>query len=61
MDKETCPNIEKCPVYKQFILKSTKETIIGLYCQGDFQRCARKKLKDAGQPVPRNYCPMVLI
>jgi len=49
--------MEKCPVYKHFILESTKEAIIGLYCQGDFQCCARKKLKDAGQPVPEKLLP----
>lgn len=49
--------MEKCPIYGHFILESTKEAIIGLYCRGDFQRCARKKLKDLGQPVPENLMP----
>lgn len=57
MSEKICPNMEKCPVYKHFLLESTKEAIIGLYCKGDFQRCARKKLKDSGQPVPEKLLP----
>jgi hypothetical protein len=49
--------MEKCPIYGHFFLQSTKEAIIGLYCQGDYQRCERKKLKDAGQPVPEKLLP----
>ncbi len=57
MDTKACPNMEKCPIYSLFIMESTKQAIIGLYCKGDFQRCERKKLKDAGKPVPEKLMP----
>jgi len=30
------------------------------YCQGDFENCARRKLRLASQPVPENLGPQGL-
>ncbi len=57
MTNQECPNIVKCPLYAKFQMASTKETITILYCKGKYEDCARKKLKDAGQPVPEKLMP----
>ena len=46
-----------CPIYRHFSLKAIKNFFISRYCQGDFERCKRKKLKDAGKEVPEKLLP----
>jgi len=57
MDSKECLNIVSCPLYAKFHLDATRNSIVGLYCKSDFEKCERKKLKDAGQPVPEKLLP----
>jgi hypothetical protein len=57
MENKDCPNIVKCPLYAHLLLESTKDSIVGLYCKGDYEKCERKKLKDSGQTVPEKLMP----
>jgi hypothetical protein len=52
-----CPNVELCPLYAKFRLESTKNSIINLYCETNFERCERKRLKDSRQNVPEKLMP----
>ena len=57
MTNPECPLIVKCPLYAQFHMESTKDSIVILYCRGDFGKCERKKLRDAGKDVPLKLMP----
>ncbi|HDP69953.1 MAG TPA: hypothetical protein ENN38_03970 [Actinobacteria bacterium] len=52
-----CPNLEKCPFFKNLSLASTAEVLKNNYCRDNFENCARKKIKDSGEPVPENLWP----
>jgi hypothetical protein len=57
MTHDECPNMAKCPIFARFHMQTTTDSIILLYCKSDYQKCERKKLKDAGQTVPENLMP----
>jgi hypothetical protein len=52
-----CPNLEKCSLLPLLKMEATKKSIIALYCEGSFQNCQRKKMNDAGRPVPEKLLP----
>jgi hypothetical protein len=54
---ERCPNYESCPVYGCFRLTTTKNAIISIFCEGNFENCERKKIKDNGGTVPEKLLP----
>lgn len=51
------PNLAGCPMFKHFKLEATKQVFIIQYCRGDYESCARKKLRDSGKPVPEMLLP----
>jgi len=53
----TCPHFALCPIFERFSTDEAKHDYISHYCEGDFETCARKKLKDAGQRVPPTMLP----
>jgi hypothetical protein len=53
---EKCQYLEGCPMFKYFT-RIAKKVYIDTYCQGDYERCARRKLRLAGEPVPANLLP----
>lgn len=57
MEEKSCPYVKGCPVYQHFRTKSVKDVFTTIYCQGNFANCARKKLKDNGDPVPDKLLP----
>ncbi len=57
MGDKKCPYIDTCDMFKRFTTESAKKVFITLYCKGNFKKCARKKLRDSGQPVPENLLP----
>lgn len=57
MEKQSCPNLEKCPMFGKFRLQATSEIFISKYCKGNFEKCARKKMKDSGREVPEDLLP----
>ncbi|MEA3351934.1 MAG: methyl-accepting chemotaxis protein [Chloroflexota bacterium] len=52
-----CPNLASCPIFKKLTAKDATHRYIQMYCKGKFDQCARKKLKDAGEPVPLSLLP----
>lgn len=56
-EKKVCPNIEKCPMYKKFTSDRVKRMYINYYCEGDFERCQRKKIRDRGEVPPDALLP----
>lgn len=48
-----CLHFAVCPIFECSSTDDSMEAYISQYCKGDFEACARKKLKDAGEPVPR--------
>jgi hypothetical protein len=53
---ENCSFIEGCPIFRYFRV-SAKTVYMDMYCMGNFERCKRRKLRLAGQPVPDNLLP----
>ncbi len=51
-----CEFLEKCPMFRYF-RAAAKKVYQDMYCQGDFDRCERRKLRLAGQTVPDNLLP----
>jgi len=54
---ESCPNLEECPMHKWFNLQTTSDFFIQQYCKGNYEKCARKKLKDNRKDVPEKLLP----
>jgi len=54
---ERCFYIEGCPIYKHFLSQNVKEVFVTAYCEGRFEDCARKQLRDKGEPVPELLLP----
>ena len=52
-----CPNLETCPMFKYFQSDFARQTYITLFCRRNYVDCARKKLRDAKQPVPEKLLP----
>ena len=53
----TCVKVATCPLFPAFAMKSSLRIWRTFYCEGDFARCERLKLAEAGQPVPPNLLP----
>ncbi|HPJ35926.1 MAG TPA: methyl-accepting chemotaxis protein [Spirochaetota bacterium] len=54
---EECPNLDQCPIFQNFKFVGEKYHFIEDYCRGDFESCARKIKKDAGEAVPIELMP----
>ena len=57
MENQCCPNLENCPMFKQFKLHRTTEYLMERYCNDNYKNCVRKKLKDSGKEVPDTLMP----
>jgi hypothetical protein len=49
--------MERCPLFKQFSLKSSLTIWTTRYCNDDYSRCERLKRAKSGQVVPVNLLP----
>lgn len=56
MESPKCTYIEACPMF-QYFRTSAKKVYMQSYCEGDFQRCERYKLRSSGQTVPKDLLP----
>ncbi len=54
--EKVCPMFEKCPLLPT-LPEDLREKVIKEYCKGDFEKCARKKIKDSGEMPPKNLMP----
>lgn len=52
-----CPRMHGCPMYPMFKSKSFLETLIAMYCEADYSRCARFQRATAGESVPPTLLP----
>lgn len=51
-----CEFIEGCPMFSRFCYMA--ETLYRMaFCEGDFETCARRKLRLSGETVPENLMP----
>jgi hypothetical protein len=57
VEKNECPYLKSCPLFQFFKLEVSKKLYITNYCQGQFDKCERKKLKDIGKTVPDKLLP----
>lgn len=51
-----CEYVAGCPMFKYF-RAIAKKVYMEVYCQGNYQICARRRLRTSGQPVPSNLLP----
>ena len=52
-----CPNLTPCPIFNQKCCEEGDSSIFREYCLGNFEVCARKRLKDSGAAVPLSLMP----
>ncbi len=54
MSEEQCPYLERCPMFSHLASEGTKTVMVTLYCEGNYDACARKKIRDEGtMPDPK--------
>ena len=51
-----CEFAEKCPIVKYFGEQGWK-VMLARYCYGNYPRCSRYRIHQAGQPVPEYVMP----
>ena len=54
---EHCEFIDGCPLYAQFKNQNSKKTFSILYCEGQHENCARKKIRLTGEKPPDDLLP----
>ncbi len=55
--KECEYDVKGSSIYNRFRLDSTKDLFISLYCQGNFEKCERRRLRKQGKPVSEKLLP----
>lgn len=53
---ETCQFLEGCPMF-ELLYRYAQRVYIDMYCQGNYARCRRRKLRLAGGTVPNDLLP----
>jgi len=53
----TCTHVESCPLFRVFNMRATLGIWKAMYCEGNFESCARLKLTLAGKVAPLNLLP----
>ncbi len=54
---DECPHMSDCELYRAFALAHAAEVWKSLYCRGDYAKCERYRLSEAGKVVPGNLLP----
>ncbi len=54
--QKQCEYLEACPMFHYF-RRVAQKVYQEVYCQGDYVLCHRRKLRVAGEPVPKNLLP----
>jgi hypothetical protein len=58
MPQVKCIYGEKCPFFNNVILPEiAKDILIKEYCLGEFEKCQRKRIRDAGNKPEDNLTP----
>lgn len=52
-----CTHIDSCPLFPFFNMRATLGVWKAMYCQSNFEGCARLELTLAGEVVPWNLLP----
>ena len=52
-----CTHIDSCTLFPFFNMRATLGVWKAMYCQANFERCARLELTLAGEVVPWNLLP----
>jgi hypothetical protein len=53
----SCSHVFNCPLFAVFTMNSALSVWKTNYCQGEYERCARFQLTQAGAPVPQTLLP----
>jgi len=56
-DRESCPNVDKCPLFPKFQLDSVLSFWQATYCHSDFERCERYRSMKRGVKPPVTLLP----
>ena len=51
-----CEFIEQCPMFKYF-RRVAEKIYREFFCEGNYEICARRRLRKSGHPVPANLLP----
>lgn len=54
--EQHCQFLEKCPMFEYFC-RSAKKVYRAAYCEGDYEKCERRKRRLSGEPVPNSMLP----
>lgn len=57
MDHTYCPYLDGCPLYEKHIAEDEFIAMADRFCEGDYENCARYKLRIANSPVPQRLWP----
>ncbi|MBN2169639.1 MAG: hypothetical protein JW738_10380 [Actinobacteria bacterium] len=52
-----CIYLEKCPIFALFRQQAVKNIFIAQYCESNWEKCERKKLRDKGEEIPGKLLP----
>ncbi len=52
-----CPSLGDSPMLAELCFDNAQVDLVRDYCMGDFEACARKQLRNAGEPVPLQLRP----
>lgn len=55
--EQSCPNVDKCPMFPMFTLKSILEIYKRSFCHSDYRSCRRYQTMMAGTRPPAELLP----
>ena len=53
---DMCQFLEGCPMF-ELLNRYAKTVYIDMYCRGNYARCQRRRLRVAGDMVPKDLLP----
>ena len=54
---DKCPFMEDCVIFEHFYSDNIRDVFVAAYCEGRYEGCVRKKMRDRGEKVPEMLLP----